>query len=679
MPRFLSGSNCAAFARRLGDYVREESIRQCVVVFHGGEPLLMGVDELISFVDILRSELGPDVALDLGMQTNGLLLTRVVLDKLAAGGVSVSLSLDGPKAVNDLHRTSRKGRSSFDRVLKALELLKESPNTFAGIISVIDANASPELLFSFFDEHRPPKLDFLLPDAHHERPPPGKESDPSRYVDWLIRAFDVWFDDYPHLRVRTFEALLDAIAGLPSGTDAFGFGDVSLISVETDGTYHDLDVLKIVGDGATKLSGSVNDTPIKSVAESQVLASHRALLTKEGLCSKCQACPIVDICGGGSLPHRYGDGTFQNPSVYCDELFGLISHVQNRLSLSVLDAEPNTVSSAVVDFELAEFELAETSASALDSLCAYAERDHAASFLEALDCVEAENGTHAHLAKKLKANKESQIRRLAVQPGVVAWSAARAASAKGQVVHDVQGRKIQVEDDYLEYASTRAIPDISMLDVGRDDPWLRLPFGRSIVFESETVAMIAQPLVIRAMDIVRAWRPPLASEILKANRAIQFVIDPTAHPEKIVSFSDDSVPGALFVSVTQGTRMIDPYDLADSIIHEHRHQKLYLLERVRPTVHPTGDLVVSPWREDLRPPAGLLHAVFVFVELQRFWRYVSNSGPGFLKPRAINQLRDTNRNLEVAIETLKGCPLTALGKDLMVVLEAANLGQEAVQ
>ena len=76
--------------------------------------------------------------------------------------------------------------------------------------------------------------------------------------------------------MRTFEALLDAVVGMPSQTDAFGFGDVSLITIETDGSYHDLDVLKVVSHGATRLSGNVRDTPIADVAKSPNLASHRA-------------------------------------------------------------------------------------------------------------------------------------------------------------------------------------------------------------------------------------------------------------------------------------------------------------------------------------------------------------------------------------------------------------------
>ena len=152
-----------------------------------------------------------------------------------------------------------------------------------------------------------------------------------------------------------------------------------------------------------------------------------------------------------------------------------------------------------------------------------------------------------------------------------------------------------------------------------------------------------------------------------ASSAVQFVRDPTAHPEKIVSFSDDAVPGALFVSVRQGAGLIDAYDLADSLLHEHRHQKLYLFERRFPTTH-QGDLVVSPWREDSRPVSGLFHAIFVFVELRRFWEHVLANGPARMHSRARNQLRDTDENLANAFTTLSTCTLTEAGDALATVL-----------
>jgi uncharacterized protein len=672
LPPLMSAATRTAFANRLADYTREADIKRCVVVLHGGEPLLADADAIAAFVQELRATVGSQVDIDVGMQTNGVLLTDSVLDKLEAARVSVSLSLDGPRAANDLHRNSRRGRSSFDKVMAGLERLKKRPAVFAGIIAVIDPRTTPETLFAFFDEHQPPKLDFLLPDAHHHRPPPGRDTNPNLYRDWLIGAFDLWLDHYPHVPVRTFEALLDAAAGLPTGTDAFGLGDVSLLSIETDGAYHDLDVFKIVADGATQLAGSVVDTPIRMVADSEPIATHRRLLTREGLSAKCQACSVVDICGGGSLPHRFGPNGFNQPSIYCDELFALITHVRRRLSQDLTASAAAPISHLPTDFDFAGFELAETASPSMAMLCDDAQQDHARRLREALERMQAEAGPSDAATRELQALSEPRLKRLASEPGVVAWTGAYVAKAAGRMVLDVDGVPLSTDTAYLDYACQKVRDQRSQFEIGLDDPWLRLPFGKAIVFETQEVAREADKLVREAFDIIVAWRPVLAAEMGLACRAVQFVRDPAAHPEKIVSFSDNSVPGALFVSVMQGERLIDPYDLADSLIHEHRHQKLYLLERFGSMVSSTTTLVSSPWREDPRPPSGLLHAIFVFIELRRFWIHVRDNGPTRIHQRAVSQLSDTDRHLAEAFETLKTCPLTDAGRALAEVLDAAR-------
>ncbi len=672
MPRLLSPEDQAAFVQRLADYVAEVGLKRAAIIYHGGEPLLAGAQTIVEFTRALRAGAGPDVKLEVGLQTNGLLLTDDVLDVLEAEQVAVSLSLDGPRAANDLHRTTRRGRSSFDRVEAALERLKARPSTFAGVIAVIDASISPRTLFEFFAAHSPPKLDFLLPDSHHLRTPPGRDGDPSRYERWLIEAFDLWFDEFPQLQVRTFEALLDAMAGLSSGTDAFGLGDVSLITVETDGSYHDLDVLKVVGEGATRLSGSVRDTPIASVAASDAIAAHRRLLSKEGLNETCRTCEVVNVCGGGSVPHRFGDGGFKNPTVYCREMKALIGHVRRRLNGGLTNGADMIVARPI-DVDLAEFELAERGAGVVAALRTEASATELAGLQAAIAEVRASGSAASALLERLEALTDIDMQRLAQEPGVIAWQQAYRTVRAGRRVFDVNGKELLPDASYLEGVLSLSSEGAG-LRVDVDDEWLRLPFGVSIDFEANEVAARAAPLVSEALAIVANWRPALHEEMCRICRAVQFVRDPSAHPEKIVSFSDDSVPGALFVSVVQGDRLIDPYDLADSLIHEHRHQKLYLLERRFPMTEP-GELIVSPWREDLRPASGLLHAAFVFVELRRFWEHVRDEGPERLRSRSLNQLADTERNLAQAYDTLRTCPLTTAGRALVDLLE----GQAARQ
>ena len=428
--------------------------------------------------------------------------------------------------------------------------------------------------------------------------------------------------------------------------------------------------MKVTLDGATRLKGTVADTPIAHVALSPAIAQHRRYLRRDGLSETCQSCDIVEICGGGSLPHRFGESGFVNPTVYCHEMKRLVTHINSRLREHLSSDMLKEVLAPLPDvFDLTNFELAETSTPQLSWLCASAREAAIQRLRESLVLFPDDKR-----AAKLSSMHGAVFEQVAIHPGAIAWSNAVLAHKRGHVLLTVDGQVITVNPDYLDMLLEHANPQMDdiKLDVGRNDAWLRAPFGGAIIFEDDELVDVGRPLVKCAMAIVRTWRPALAMEILAACRAIQFVRDPSADPRKIVSFSDNSVPGALYVSISQGDGLIDPYDLADSLIHEHRHQKLYLLERHAPTVESTSVQVVSPWREDLRPPSGLLHAVFVFVELRRFWLYVRDHGPTSHKSRAVHQIADTDLHLKQAFATLKECPLTEIGLSLVEVLRRAT-------
>ncbi|HCW1033987.1 cyclophane-forming radical SAM/SPASM peptide maturase YhhB [Pseudomonas aeruginosa] len=675
MPKLLTQEHRVAFAERLAEYAAVVGLERCAVIFHGGEPLLAGAAGLAEFAELLRATV--PIPVDISLQSNGLLLSDNVLDTLEAADIGISLSLDGPRAANDRHRLTKKGRSSFVQTEAALKRLESRPSLFAGVIAVVDPITSPDELFEYFSQFSIPRLDFLLPDAHWQRPPPGRNTDPGLYEEWLIRAFDLWLDRYAHIPVRTFESLLDAATGLSSGTDAFGFGDVSLLSIETDGTYHDLDVLKVTQDGATRLFGGVVDTPIADVAGSAQINRHRSLLRKEGLSSKCQDCDVVEICGGGSLPHRFNGAGLGNPTVYCGEMKRLVKHVLNRLQ-EFVDAEPAPPPPLGLPeyFNLAEFECAETAAESIKWLHEEAIKGNTQRLTLALQATPNNDSAHSLLVLP-----SHQLEMIATHPGAFAWAGATIAACEGRTVLSVDGQQVAVGPNYLDHLEMiHNEGTLRALRIGEQDEWLRAGFGDAISFNDEAICAIGKDLVAKALEIVGTWRPTLLDELLLACSAIQFITDTTAHPEKIVSFSDNSVPGALYVSIVQGDSYIDPYDLADSLIHEHRHQKLYLLERRIDLIESTATKVVSPWREDLRPPSGLLHAIFVFVELRRFWIYAAEHGPARIYKRAINQITDTDTHLQQAFETIKSCPLTPWGEQLVAVLaSAAREGELSVK
>ncbi|HZM84651.1 MAG TPA: radical SAM protein [Candidatus Limnocylindrales bacterium] len=191
----------AAHAHRHSSKVR--------VVLHGGEPLLAGVTRLASMATSLRSALYPTEP-QISLQTNGVLLDGAGIDRLAAHGINIGLSLDGDRSANDRHRRYANGRSSFDAVDRSARLLADRPHAFAGILCVVDVRNDPLATYEALLSYRPPLLDFLLPHANWDSEPWRER--PEQYGDWLVTIFDAWYSAAVRpTRVRLFEELIHLI------------------------------------------------------------------------------------------------------------------------------------------------------------------------------------------------------------------------------------------------------------------------------------------------------------------------------------------------------------------------------------------------------------------------------------------------------------------------------------
>ncbi len=630
-PALMAEETRRQLARRIGEYARAANLSELLVVYHGGEPLLAGHVRIIETAQWIRESVPAGVRVDASLQTNGLLLSEAAIQAFAEENIGVSVSIDGPELANDLHRLDHRKASTFQKTLDAIHRLQAHPQTFAGLISVIDPAVEPDDLFVFFKALRPPRLDFLLPDSNYLSPPPGRDKQPDLYIQWLLKAFDLWFDHYSDLPLRTFDAILNGIAGIPSQTDAFGFGDVSMLTIETDGSYHDLDVLKITKHGGTQTGLNVFSASVSDAANSPKIEAHRALLRIEGLSATCRECGIVAVCGGGAVPHRYASDGFNHPTVYCREMIALITHAKQRvrraLSQAVAEMRGQEQRLIVSDNDLAVFDRPAEGRGFINDLREAWAEQALPRLTEALDQVAKDDPSMSSQVTAIRLADRSVQATIAIQPSVVLWTAVTKQRAAGVTPKSIDGRAILAQPEYVHQISSWAdtgLPPAPRLH--RPDNWLRLPFGNRIVFEPDAAQEDALKLANTALEIIGQWDRATLDEIYWLSPEIQFIRDPTAHPEKAVSFSDNSVPGALYLSVRRGDGWIGAYDLADSIIHEHRHQKLYLLQANAPIVAVDAPLVRSPWRDDLRPPSGLFHAIFVFSGLLQYWQYVSHEG-----------------------------------------------------
>lgn len=213
-PRLLSEDHQNLFAFRLKEYVAATGLKRVLIVYHGGEPLLFGADRIIQFSHKIRDALADlTCRADFGVQTNGVLLKESYLQRFEEEEISVSLSIDGPREMHDAHRLDHKKRPTFDKVYDALKLLQKYPKIFTGCIAVINPYFEPRKLFEFFDENQVKEFNILIPDANYVTLPPGRDQQPDLYKNWLVQAFDCWFDRFSHIKCKYFDWLIQAVLG----------------------------------------------------------------------------------------------------------------------------------------------------------------------------------------------------------------------------------------------------------------------------------------------------------------------------------------------------------------------------------------------------------------------------------------------------------------------------------
>jgi uncharacterized protein len=349
-PTTISDEVIAQTARRIAEHASVHRLSTVYVVLHGGEPLLAGRARLRRVVTELQSALAGTCRLDVRIHTNGVTLDEEFCELFTEHDVRVGISIDGGRDANDLHRRYANGRSSYDRVIRAIGLLRTERfrHLYAGLLCTIDIANDPVAVYEALIQLEPPRIDFLLPHATWDDPPPQRVSaTDEQYADWLIAIFDRWLADGRPVEIRTFDSIISTLNGGDSLTEALGLGPAPLAVIETDGSYEQVDSLKVAFDGAPATGLNVFEHSLDAVAAHPGIAARQQGLA--GLCRTCQECPVVTSCGGGLYTHRYrADNGFANPSVYCADLLKLITHISHRLPARTT-SQPDTPTHALSD------------------------------------------------------------------------------------------------------------------------------------------------------------------------------------------------------------------------------------------------------------------------------------------------------------------------------------------
>ena len=120
--------------------------------------------------------------------------------------------------------------------------------------------------------------------------------------------------------------------------------------------------------------------------------------------------------------------------------------------------------------------------------------------------------------------------------------------------------------------------------------------------------------------------------------------------QKYPNASSSEFPGAVLLGASA-----DAFDLADHLIHEFAHNRLFALEGMGGLLEDdASDRYYSPWRDELRSMRGLVHGAYVFVYVFDYWRAVAEEAPrDDIGDRARENAARTVLELRVAISQVR--------------------------
>lgn len=281
----------------------------CSIIFHGGEPLIIGKKKFSELLDVTR-EFFPHKIIAVRIQTNGTLLDEEWLDiiysKYADLEIEIAISLDGTEYMNRL-RIDYYGNSTFDSVRKAFRLL-ESRGKQAGMLSVISKGSLP-----YFKEYIDfiasiPNVRFVKINALFNMEGTQLTSDsitPQEYASFIIDSsfYYVQSNLYQKIAIEPFLSILQSVNCKASRYCNYSCTKCyNYLSLYPDGSIGPCDCLSVNDFYIT----NVNELENKGIEDLITITTNSKstnVLTE--LINECKNCDILSFCTGGCISQRF--------------------------------------------------------------------------------------------------------------------------------------------------------------------------------------------------------------------------------------------------------------------------------------------------------------------------------------------------------------------------------------
>ncbi|MCA1757119.1 MAG: anaerobic sulfatase maturase [Bacteroidales bacterium] len=283
-------------------HLAEEEDDTVLFSWHGGEPLLAGIEFYKRVVEIQNRVNRDHKRIINGIQTNGTLLTDLWGRFLKENSFIAGLSVDGPLQLHNLFRKSASGTGSFNRVMKGWDVLKRWDIPYEILCVVNSANVKyPAEIYRFFTGEGARHITFLpLVERIQGSVVSERSVDPVLLGRFLSEIFDIWKREHSdRVRIQIFDEAIGAFLGQEHSLCIFRPVCGGVPVIEFDGNYYPCDHYAL----PDFLYGNILTDSLHSLLSGERQLKFGA--AKAELPHYCRECNVLEMCNGGCPRNRF--------------------------------------------------------------------------------------------------------------------------------------------------------------------------------------------------------------------------------------------------------------------------------------------------------------------------------------------------------------------------------------
>lgn len=303
----------------------------CTFVYQGGEPTLRGLDFFEKSIELEKKYNKKNVSISHALQTNGYGIDKKWAKFFKENNFLVGVSLDGNKATHDEYRKDSKGSGTFYRVMDNINLLKKY-NVDFNILTVVNSKTVKQIesIYKFYKKNDLRYLQFIpcLDPLENEPGQTEYSIKPKEYGEFLIKLFDLWYEDLkrgdqPY--IRTFENYIAILLGYRAeACDQTGVCNKQYV-VEADGEVYPCDFYVL---DKYKL-GNFNKSNIEEIDDNRRRIGFIEYSLNDH--NNCKECSYFNICRGGCRRHRVEVEKNNNLNYFCESYKMFFNHALGKM------------------------------------------------------------------------------------------------------------------------------------------------------------------------------------------------------------------------------------------------------------------------------------------------------------------------------------------------------------